>query len=76
MSPNDLDRKPNRRVVARRLRPAGGVDRVGARGSKGGVSPELDPITRFYAQPTSWATATAAAQYAHAARVFGQIPKT
>jgi hypothetical protein len=57
--------------------PDGSVcNRVTARGYKQGVSPEKDSATvRYYTQPTTWGTATFAADIACYARALAKFPK-
>ena len=56
--------------------PDGSVcNRVTERTSKGGVTPDKDSQhERYYTQPTSWATATCAANLAYFSRVIGKFP--
>jgi hypothetical protein len=56
----------------------GGVfNRVGGRSFDNGTDPPgSDKQPRFYAAKTTWATATAAASLAHAARVFHRFDRT
>jgi hypothetical protein len=56
--------------------PDGSVcNRVTERTSKGGVSPDQDnKHERYYTQPTSWATATLAADLAYFSRIIAKFP--
>ena len=62
--------------LARMQMPDGSVcNRVTERTSKTGVTPDLDNAhERYYTQPTSWATATCAAQLAFFSRVIARFP--
>ncbi len=56
--------------------PDGSVcNRVTERTSKSGITPDKDSQhPRYYTQPTSWATATCAANLAYFSRVIGKFP--
>ena len=45
-------------------------NRVGVTQYVASSPPNAETIARYYTQPTSWATATAAAHFAHASRLF------